>query len=386
MKVVIVHDYFNQRGGAERVVAVLHEMYPEAPIYTLFVDRAKLWPSMRDATIIPSILQRFPFIIKHFKLFFWLYPFAIRTLSLPPCDVVITSSSAYAKGVRMPRRGSRPVHACYCHTPMRFAWDYDRYIAHETNSRFLARMARVLVPLLKWWDVHTSRRVDAFISNSTAVKHRVQKRYHRGAVVIHPPVDTNRPACAPVVPDLTDYYLVVSRLVSYKGLDLAVRACTSSSRNLVVIGTGPDLARLQSMAGPTVQFVGWQTDAAVGQYMNGCRALLFPGEEDFGIAPIEANATGKPVVAYRAGGALDTIQNKLNGILFDDPTVDSLLFALAELEKTAWDAVQIRRHAAKFSRPRFERQFRNYIERLVANRARLNRDATLILHEGGIAQ
>ncbi|WDL95250.1 glycosyltransferase [Alicyclobacillus sp. ALC3] len=386
MKVVIVHDYLNQRGGAERVVAVLHEMYPEAPIYTLFVDRAKLWPAMRDATIIPSILQRFPFIVNHFKLFFWLYPFAIRTLRLPPCDVIITSSSAYAKGVRLPRRGSRPVHACYCHTPMRFAWDYDRYIAHETNSRFLARMARVLVPSLKWWDVHTSRQVDAFITNSTAVKDRVQTLYHRDAVVIHPPVDTNRSTGVPLVPGNTDYYLLVARLVSYKRLDLAVRACTSSARNLVVIGTGPDLARLQSMAGPTVQFVGWQTDAAVDQYMSGCRALLFPGEEDFGIAPIEANATGKPVVAYRAGGALDTIQHGVNGIHFADPTVESLLFALAELETKVWDAAQIRRHAAKFSHPRFERQFRTYIERLVANSGRLSRDVTLTVHEGGIAQ
>lgn len=390
MKVVIAHDYLNQRGGAERVVATLHELYPEAPIYTLFVDHDTLWPALQSANIVPSALQRVPLVMKHFKLFFWLYPFMVRNLVIPDCDVLITSSSAYAKGVKIrAKSGHRPTHICYCHTPMRFAWDYERYIAKETGHPLLRIAARAAVPFLKWWDVRTARQVDVLIANSSAVASRIASCYGRNAIVVHPAVDVSQAdefSDAPMTSENTcdsgqigvsesavtqvahtanhepPYYLIVSRLVSYKGLDLAVEVCTVAHRNLVVIGTGPDRGRLESLAGPTVRFLGWQSDETVSQYMAGCQALLFPGEEDFGMTPIEAHTAGRPVVAYRAGGALDTIQPGVNGVFFEERSVQAFIAALEQTEQTEWDSPRIRATAKRFSKERFEAEMRQIVE------------------------
>jgi len=371
VKVVIVHDYLNQQGGAERVVAVLHELFPDAPIYTLFVDRAKLWPALRDATIISSWLRHFPFVMNNFKLFFWLYPIAVRTLSIPECDVVISSSSAYAKGIRIRRRGPRmPLHICYCHTPMRFAWHFEEYIAHETDSKLLVAIARKIVPLLKWWDVMSSRQVDAFVANSSAVKERIRRFYGRNAQVIFPPVDVRTPirgkGSLSVSSDAPpgEYYLMVSRLVSYKRLSLAVEACTQLGKPLIVIGSGPDRQRLESIAGDTVTFLGWQPDEVVAAYMELCKALIFPGEEDFGITLVEANTHGKPVVAFQSGGALDTICPGVNGVFFREASVEALAKALDELDNTSWDATRIRAWASRFSRQHFQEVISGYIRSL----------------------
>jgi glycosyltransferase involved in cell wall biosynthesis len=396
VRIVLVHDYLNQRGGAERVVGAMHRIFIDAEIYTLFVDHEKLWDSLKDATIVPSLLQKVPFIRNHFKLFFWLYPLAIKTLRIPDCEVVVTSSSAYAKGIRTKvRDGHRPVHICYCHNPMRFAWDFDRYIKNETTNKWAAWLARAFVPFLQRWDMKTARGVDVFIANSTAVQERIARIYGRHAEVIFPPVDmspvgvpqidvspisappTHTPSCdvpqmgvaeaepRPVGQD--SYYLVVSRLVSYKRIDLAVRACTRLQKRLVVIGTGPDRDRLEAMAGRTVEFLGWQPDDVVRRYMRECLALIFPGEEDFGITPVEVASQGRPVVAYRGGGALDTVVEGINGVFFNRPTVQSLKEALERMDRLNWDEGEIRRIAQRFDHCRFDKEFTTLIHRVEAN-------------------
>lgn len=365
MKIAIVHDYLNQMGGAERVVAVLHEMYPDAPIHTLFYRDDKLWPSMQSADIRPTWLQKFSMIEKHFKLFFWLYPFAVRSIAPTECDVVISSSSAYAKGFRKLRKKSDrrlPVHICYCYTPMRFAWNFDNYIENETSSFIFKTLARSTVLFLRIWDVLTSKDVDVFVTSSSAVATRIQTSYQRSALVIPPPVEVEEGEKKEGLENVP-YYLIVSRLVSYKRLDLAVEACSRSGRRLVVIGSGPNRERLERMAGDTVSFLGFQSEDIVRTYMANCVALLFPGEEDFGITPVEANLHGRPVVAFAGGGALDTVIEGVTGTFFSEQTIDSLTGALQHLEETEWNEEVIRTSAMRFHRSVFEKSIRDVIDK-----------------------
>jgi len=365
-KVAIIHDYLNQLGGAERVVGVLHEMFPSAPIYTLLVDPDKLWPTLRRARIIPSYLQKIGFVRRHFRLFFWLYPFVIRAFDLSHYDIVISSSSAYAKGVKVPKKGGGPLHVCYCHTPMRFAWNFGAYMENQGGGPAARFLAGLLVPLLRYWDVRTAKGVDVFMSNSSVVRDRIRNCYGRESTVVYPPVEVGPNQ------DFSDgglsqsqtgsYFLVVSRLVSYKAVDLAVRACSAAGWELIVIGTGPDQARLMEGAGSCVKFLGWQTDEVVEEYMRGCLALIFPGCEDFGLTPLEANLRGRPVVAFAAGGALDTIVSGVNGIFFDLQTPECLSDALCRVSRMHWEPQEIRRVAMKFGRDRFEKQVLGVID------------------------
>jgi len=356
-RICIVHDYLIQMGGAERVVAALHQLYPDAPIYTTVVDREKLIDELKNADIRTSWMQRIPGIKKHFKLFFLLYPLAVRSWSLRGYDLIISSSSAYAKGIVKPK-GAR--HITYCHTPMRFAWDYETYIRDVRLPRIIKRMLKLWMRPLRWWDIRTSRDVDQFIANSSIVRQRIEQCYQRSAVIVHPPVETDRFSCLHSSPE--PYFLVVSRLVPYKRIDIAVEACSKLGLNLIVIGDGPDRARLESLAGPSVKFLGRMSDAEVTHYMQRCRALLFPGLEDFGITPLEANACGRPVIAYRGGGALDSVKPGVNGMFFDEQHADSLAKVLAQWNDSAWDSHRIRKHAEQFNVVRFLREIQNIAE------------------------
>lgn len=360
MKVAIVHDYLNQLGGAERVVAALHEIFPDAPIYTLLADPNKLWPGLHDANIITSFVQKSRFIRKYFKLFFWLYPFVIRTLRVRGYDVVLSSSSAYGKAISIgaSKNGTKPVHICYCHTPMRFAWNFDEYIRNETSKGFLRRFASWLVPLLRKWDVRTAKNVDYYIANSSAVSQRIKDYYNRTSKVIFPPVDVPR---VPNFKEPEDYFLVVSRLVSYKRIDLAVAACTRANLPLVIIGDGPDRHRLETIAGSTIKFLGYQSEEPKREYMRRCKAFIFPGEEDFGITPLEVNGLGRPVIAYRAGGALDTIRDGVNGLFFETQTVEDLVTSLYQVQRYKWDSHEIYEWARRFRRDVFESCIRDIL-------------------------
>ncbi|GAB2671504.1 glycosyltransferase [Paenibacillus thermoaerophilus] len=357
MRIAIVHDLLTQMGGAERVLSVLHRMFPEAPVYTAASNNANMMESLRGADIRTTWMQRIPGIERHFKRLLPLYPMAIPQLDWTGYDIVISSSFMFAKGIRVP---AGTFHYCYCHTPMRFAWDFDNYIEREPYSPLIKTALRGYVKYLRHWDAKTAGRVDKFVANSTVVKQRIRNCYGREAEVLFPPVDVDRFRLSP---NTGDYYLVVSRLVPYKRIDLAVETFSKLGLPLYIVGDGPDRERLQSMAAPNVSFLGRLADKEVGKLMAECRGYVFPGEEDFGITPLEANAAGRPVIAYRAGGALDTVDPHVSGLYFEHQTADDLAQAVMEAEGRAWDPRAIRAHAEKFATGRFEAEFRASLER-----------------------
>jgi glycosyltransferase involved in cell wall biosynthesis len=346
VKIAIVHDYLNQYGGAERVVENLHEMYPDAPIFTTFYDPEAMPESFRSMDIRTSFMQKLPFLRRHFKKYLPLYPWAVESFDLRGFDVVLSSSSAFAKGARVPEGG---VHVCYCYTPMRFVWDYGHYFERERIPLPWLLALPAVLRRLRAWDLETEKGVGRFVAISEHIRARIKRVYGRDAAVVYPPVDVGRfsPAGKP-----DDYYLVVSRLNAYKNLHLAVAACTRLGRRLLVVGQGPYEKALRGMAGKSVQFLGRVSDEELAPLMSRAAALIFPGEEDFGIA---AMASGRPVIAYGRGGALETVVDGATGVFFQEPTVDSLAGALERLEKLSWDSAAIRRRAEKFDKSVFQR-------------------------------
>ena len=352
MRVAIVHDYLNQAGGAERVAAVLHGMFPEAPIFTTVFDKRAVGLPLAKADVRVSWLHGLPKWKRHYRRYVPLHPFAVRSFDLRGYDVVITSSSAFAKGVRVPPSA---LHLCYCYTPMRWAWSFDQYVDCSALSPSARMAARLTLPALRRWDTSTSRNVDRFIAISTEVSARIRATYGRGSEIVFPPVDVARFRNDRAA---EDYFLIVSRLCAYKRIDLAVRACTTLGLPLVVVGNGPEREALQSIAGPTVRFTGRLTDRETTARFERCRALILPGEEDFGLTPLEANAAGRPVVALARGGALDTVRDGETGVLFHDDTAESLEGALRTVQEKRWDPALLRAHAETFSEDVFVTRFR----------------------------
>jgi glycosyltransferase involved in cell wall biosynthesis len=358
MKVALVHDYLNQMGGAERVVMAFHDIFPDAPIYTSIYDPQRVDPAFQRMDVRTSFMQKFPLVTKHHQPYLPFYPFAMESLDLRGYDLVLSSSSAFGKGVI-----TRPetLHICYCHTPMRWCWAYEEYVEREQLGKLARKVLPLLITGLRVWDQTSAMRVDHFIANSPVVAERIQKYYRRDAVVIPPPVEASRfpfdPATQP-----GDYFLIISRLVPYKRIDLAIEACNRLHLPLVIIGSGRDEARLKKLAGPTIRFMGRLSDEEVLHYYAHCRAFLFPGEEDFGITPLEAQACGRPVVAYGVGGALASVIDGITGAFFHDQTIDSLASVLATFNEDAFDAQVIREHALEFDKPRFNRRILQFIE------------------------
>lgn len=346
-RIALVHDYFVQMGGAERVAEAMHESFPSAPMYTTVALPKSLPGRLRMADIRTSPLQHLPSIERRFRHYFMLYPFAVENFDLSEYDLIFSSSSGYAKGVRRRRNA---IHVCYCHTPMRWVWRYDDYVARE---RF-GRLERTLLPAVLWplrqWDLRAARQPNYYIANSRLVAERIKKIYGREAHVIPPPIDVNR---FHMSNEVDDYYLVLSRLMPYKRIDLAIEACKRMNRRLIVIGDGPDRKRLEKLGDDRIEFLGRQPDKIVNYYAARCRALLFPGEEDFGMAPLEANAAGRPVIAYRAGGAVETVEENVTGVFFDQPSSFSLGEAIEKFEGMRFDQYTLRRHAEKFDRSVF---------------------------------
>ncbi|HTI14216.1 MAG TPA: glycosyltransferase [Dictyobacter sp.] len=358
MKVAIVHDYLNQMGGAERVVLALHELFPDAPLYTSIYDPERVDKAFQQIDIRTSFMQKLPLVKKHHQPFLPLYPFAMENLDLRGYDLVLSSSSAFGKGVI-----TRPetMHICYCHTPMRWCWSYEEYVEREQ----LGKVARSILPFmitgLRIWDQTSAERVDHFIGNSPVVVDRIRKYYRREAAYIPPPVDTARFPFDPTVAT-GNYFLLLSRLVPYKRIDLAIEACNRLQLPLVIIGGGRDEARLKQMAGPTIRFMGRLSDEEVIQYFIHCRAFLFPGEEDFGITPLEAQACGRPVIAYGAAGALASVVNGVTGMFFHEQTVESLVEVLASFNERMFQPQTIHDHALEFDTTRFRQRMMQFIE------------------------
>jgi glycosyltransferase involved in cell wall biosynthesis len=298
MKIAVVHDYFTQMGGAEKVTEELVRLVPDATLFSTVALPDKMPSGLQGRPVVTSWMQHLPMLKKYYRLYFLLYPWAVSSLDVSDYSLVLSSSSGYAKGISTARDA---IHICYCHTPMRWAWSFDSYSKREGFGSGRRFVLSHLVAALRGWDIGASRQPDHFIANSKMVAARILRAYNRVAEVIYPPIDIDR---FHISTQLDDYYLVLSRLVSYKRIDLAVRACSSLGRKLLVIGDGPDLARLKALAGPTVIFAGRLPDSQVEYHAARCKALLFPGEEDFGMAPVEVAAAGRPSIALPASSSI----------------------------------------------------------------------------------
>ena len=359
-KTAIVHDYLAQAGGAERVAAALHGLFPNAPLFTSVYDEKATLGYFRGIDVRTSFLQRWPLSSQRMHKFALpLYPTAFEHFDFHGYDLVLSSSSSFAKGIITP---PETCHICYCHTPARFAWRQHEYLSQSRRGRLMSLLLRGMLGRLRAWDVESASRPDYYLANSFNVAQRIRKYYRRDvAAVIPPPIETER--YAPVSPsEVGSHFLVVSRLVGYKRVDLAVEACNRLQVPLRVIGSGPDLVGLKRVAGPTVEFLGRLSDREVAGEFARCRALIFPGEEDFGMTPLECMASGRPVVAYAAGGALETVTDGETGVLFRDQTADSLAAALVSLDGAEFAPEALQRHAAQFGLSVFNDRMSRFIE------------------------
>ncbi len=367
MRVALVHDWLTGMRGGERCLEVFAELYPQADLYTLLHVPGSVSPTIERRRIVTSFVQRLPGAARSYRHYLPLFPSAIERFDLRGYDLVLSSSHCVAKGVLAP--GGE--HVCYCFTPMRYVWDmYAEYVGR--GAGFLTRA--IMPPLaaaLRRWDRRASRRVDHCVAISRLVANRIERCYGRSAEVIYPPVDVQRFRLAEDDPE--DFYLVVSALAPYKRIDLAVAAASQTGRRLKVVGTGPEEAKLRALAGRTVEFLGWRDDNEVADLYRRCRALLFPGLEDFGIVPLEAMACGRPVIAFGAGGALETVvplegDEPATGLFFTAQTVEALIQAIARFEREAhrFAPKSLRARAEQFDRPRFKERIATYIESRLA--------------------
>jgi len=357
LKLALAHDWLNQIGGAEDVLNVLARQFPGSPVYTSMYAPSAMPPHYQDWDIRALWLDKLPAIHRRHQIYLPLYPLAWGNLRLADYDVVLSNKSGFCHGLRF---DARALHICYCLTPTRYVWQLDEYLAGEGLGKAPERLLRPLVAWLRRWDYAAAQRVSHFIAISSAVQARIRNYYKRESTIIHPPVDTSRfqPSS---VDEVQDYYLIVSRLVPYKRIDLAVRAASELGLPLKVAGSGRDLARLKSLAGETVEFLGFVPDVDLPKLMAQCRALLFPGLEDFGISPVQAQAAGRPVIAYRGGGALDTIIEGATGAFFDRLTVDSLMAVWRNFDAFAYNPQQIRSQAQRFDTKSFCKRMQSFI-------------------------
>lgn len=360
MNLALIHDWLNQRGGAEDVLDTLVDLYPAAPLYTSIYAPDIMPDTYRDLDIRPLWLDRLPAIHTHHQPYLPLYPFGWGGLDLSGYDVLLSNKSGFCHGVRFDP--ATTIHICYCLAPTRYVWSLESYIAREGLGRPVELALRPLVAWLKQWDYAAAQRVTHFIAISTDIQGRIRDYYDRESDIIYPPVETARFEPVPAE-QVEDYFLVISRLVPYKRIDLAVQAATQLGLPLKVGGKGRDLDRLREMAGPTVEFLGFVPDDALPGLMARCKAFIFPGFEDFGITPVQAQAAGRPVVAYGAGGALDTVLPGVTGVHFREQTVHELATAMQTFDAAAYDPAAIRQHALQFDTAVFNRQITAYVER-----------------------
>lgn len=361
MKVAFVYDRINKWGGAERVLLALHKIFPSAPLYTSVYDKESA--SWADVfTVKTSWLQNIPLAKKRHDLFAPLMPMAFESMNFDSYDLVISITSEAAKGIITKPKTK---HICYCLTPTRYLWSgYEEYFKNE----FKKRSALPIIDYLRRWDKTASKRPDLFIAISQEVKNRIEKYYKRDAAIIYPPVDLDQKKIKHngkvmlLAFNDVPYFLVVSRLVPYKRIDLAVKACTALNIPLYIIGVGSQLNKLKQMAGPTIRFQGNVSDEELVEYYKHCEALLFPGNEDFGITIVEAQKFGKPVIAYRSGGALETIIENKTGLFFDTQETKSLVNSLQQFKKMKFKKSDCVRNAGKFGFEFFKKQFLETIQ------------------------
>ena len=363
MKVALVHYWLVGMRGGEKVLEVLCELYPDADIFTLVCDTNAISEKLRRHRITTSFLQKIGG-VRHYKKMLPLMPYALESFDLTGYDLVISVESGPAKGI-IP--GPNATHICYCASPMRYIWDlYPQYRA--TVGPFARAMMSLTAPSLRQWDVSTSHRVDHFIAVSAYVAQRIERYYRRTAHVVHPPV--NLPRFTPAA-EAGDYYLCAGQITPYKKIEIAVEGCTRMGRRLVVIGAGASPA-LRRLAGPTVEFLGAVDDATMAHHFAHCKALLFPGVEDFGIVPLEVMASGRPVIAFAQGGALETVVDRSTGLFFNDQSADGMIDAIKRFEAAAdsFRSDVMQAHARTFDTAVFRTRLAEHIDSLLAGQRR----------------
>ncbi len=363
MRIALIHDYLNQYGGAERVLEALTELFPDAPIYTLIYDPKKMRGVFSNKKIRTSFLQKIPFVKSYHRIFPFLMPIAIEQFDLSNYDIVLSDSASFAKGVI-----TKPetLHICYCHTPPRYAWDDShKYIEEYGFPKIIKRLIPFFMNYIRLWDREAALRVDKFICNSNFVARRIKKYYNRKATVIYPSVDTR--AFYPVKSDGHQTkeadFLMVGRLLPYKRFDIAIEAFNKMGKPLKIIGDGPEIKRLKKLAKKNIEFLGELSGEKLREYYQNCQALIFPQEEDFGIVALEAMACGRPVIAYRGGGALESVKEGETGAFFNEQTSEALMKAVKEFKPKNFNPQKIRQHALKFSKDKFKKKIKNFVER-----------------------
>lgn len=362
MKVAIVHYWLVNMRGGEKVVEALCRMFPQADIFTHVYDPERVSPTIRAHKVTTSFIASLPGAKRHFRRYLPLMPMALEQLDLRGYDLILSSESGPAKGVIPPPDSA---HLCYCHSPMRYLWN----MFHEYRDG-AGSVTRLLMPplahYLRNWDALSATRVDRYVANSRTVASRIARYYHRDSDVVFPPVDVD--AFAPST-DIDDYYLMAGELVGYKRPDLAVRSFNRLGKKLVVVGGGEMLPAIRALAGPTVTVLGPQPFDALRRHYARSRALVFPGEEDFGIVPVEAMASGRPVLAFRKGGATETVVDEVTGLFFDEQTVEALEAGVVEIERRRFDPQRIVEHARRFSPQHFERRLGAIVAQATGARA-----------------
>jgi glycosyltransferase involved in cell wall biosynthesis len=358
MNLALVHDHLIQNGGAEKVLQVMQEIWPEAPTFVLYFDK-KSFPDFADKKIKTSFLQKMPLAKKKFQWYLALMPAATEGHDLSDHDVVVSSSSAFSKGI-LTRPGAK--HICYCHTPTRYLWsDTHSYVSELRAPWWAKAILPPILSLLRLWDRSAASRVDLFVANSRTVADRIKKYYGRDSVVIHPPVETEKFF---ISSDPKNYFLVGGRLVPYKRYDLIIEAFNKTGLPLKIFGTGPIESDLKKMSKSNIEFLGRVSDEERIKLYTGCRAFLHPQEEDFGITAVEAMAAGRPVIAYRKGGATETIVDGITGEFFDEQIWEELADHLIRFDENKYDSKIIRAHAEKFGTERFKQEMKHLVDRV----------------------
>lgn len=369
MKVALIHDHLAQDGGAEKVLEVFCQMFSQAPIYTLLYDKKKVAHRYPDRRIDTSIIQKMPGGVKFYQWYLPFMPMAVEFFDLREYDLVISDTSSFAKGVITP---PSTVHICYCHTPTRYLWsDTHQYINELRYNKFLKKIASFILSRIRTWDRLAADRVDYFIANSKAVQKRIKKYYKRDSVVIYPPVEIDKFFIAR---ELDDFFLIGCRLAPYKRVDLVVETFKKLGSNykLKVFGDGVDLKRLKKIAKncPNIEFLGRISDEYKAQLMSKCLAFINPQEEDFGISKVEVMASGRPVIAYKKGGALETVIEGKTGMFFTEQNIESLSNVVQKFYTDTkeghkkWDSYEIREHAKQFSLENFKENIKNFIDKV----------------------
>ena len=369
MKIALVHDYLVQYGGAERVLEAFTEIFPKAPIYTMVYDEKLMNKAFSDKKIRTSFLQKIPLIGPNHRLFPLLMPMAIEQFDLSEYDIVLSDSNSYAKGViTMPHT----LHITYCHTPMRYAWDdCHKYLREFKYSNITKKLVPFAMNYIRLWDKISADRPDIYIANSNFVSLRIKKYYNKNAFVINPPVSAQN---FYISEKTEDYFLMIGRALPYKRFDIVIEAFNKLGLPLKIIGKGPEMDKLKKSAKENIEFLGYLDDKKISRYYSQCKAFIFPTEEDFGITPLEAMASGRPVIAFRGGGVLESVIERKTGLFFDQQTPEAIVEVIKDFDPKKFSSQEIRDHALKFDKKIFKDRIRKFVEKKYNERNKDTRD------------